>query len=170
MVLTMKGGRKNQFKCLIPTEDSFRWVTHYALRNFGAFFEGLLPCICLYVEDWMKEWKTSSAPKYGRGITKQDVDVDGDSSDSDAIPLAQRKRRQPSDLKGKAPTKLKPEGKKGGTPAAGSVPGNAGPVTLSASSVQNIVGALTEDCKCGGCSDIQSNIGFCSCTDAGETE
>ena len=32
-----EGGRKNQFKCLIPTEDSFCWVTHHALRNFRAF-------------------------------------------------------------------------------------------------------------------------------------
>ena len=66
----------------------------------------------------MKEWETSNAPRYGRGITKQEVNVD-ESSDSDATPLAQRKRGQPSDLKGKGPKKPKPEGKKGGTPAAG---------------------------------------------------
>ena len=137
-----EGGRKNQFKCLIPTEDSFGCVTHHALRNFRAFWGDDLPA---YVEDWMKEWETSTAPRYGRGITKQEVDVDGDSSDSDATPLAQSKRGQPSDLKGKGPKKPKPEGKKGGTPAAGSVPGSAGPVTLSATSVQNIVRALTED-------------------------
>ena len=133
-------GRKNQFKCLIPTEDSFCWVTHHALCNFRAFGGDDLPA---YVRDWIKEWETSSAPRYGRGITKQEVDVDADSSHSDATPLAQRKCGQPSDLKGKGPKKAKPKGKKGGTPAASSVPGSAGPVTLSATSVQNIVGALT---------------------------
>ena len=97
-----EGGRKNQFKCLIPTEDIFRWVTHHALRNFRAFGGDDLPA---YVEDWMKEWETSSAPRYGRGIAKQEVDVDADSSDSDATPLAQRKRGQPSDFKGKGPKK-----------------------------------------------------------------
>ena len=135
-------GRKNQFKRLIPTEDSFRWVTHHALRNFRAFGGDDLPTC---VADWMKEWETSSAPRYGPGITKQEVDVDADRSHSDATPFAQRKRGQPSDLKGKGPKKPKPDGKKGGTPASGSVPGSAGLVTLSASSVQNIVGALTED-------------------------
>ena len=46
-----EGGRKNPFKCLIPTEDSFRWVTHHALRNFCAFRGDDLPA---HVEDWMK--------------------------------------------------------------------------------------------------------------------
>ena len=86
----------------------------------------------------MKEWETSCAPRYGRGITKQEVDVDLESSDNDATPLAQRKRKRPSDLKGKGPKKPKPGAKKGATPAGGSA--QAGPVTLSAASVQNIVG------------------------------
>ena len=158
-----EGGRKNQFKCLIPTEDSFRWVTHHALRNFRAFGGDDLPA---YVEDWMKEWETSSAPRYGRGITKQEVNVDADSSDSDATPFAQRKRGQPSDLKGKGPKKPKPERKKGGTPAAGrqqaaaagSVPGSAGPVTLSATSVHNIVGALTEDFASGVLANVKDAV------------
>ena len=144
-----EGGRKNQFKCLIPTEDSFQWVTHHALRIFRAFGGDDLPA---YVEGWMKEWDTSSAPRSGHGITKQEVNVD-ESSDSDATPLAQRKRVQPTDLKCKGPRKPKPEGKNRGTPAAGrqqaaaagSVPGSAGPPALSATSVHNIVGALTED-------------------------
>ena len=106
----------------------------------------------------MKEWETSSAPRYGRGITKQEVDVDGDSSDSGATPLAQRKRGQPGDLKDRGPKKPKPEGKKGGTPAAGSVPGSAGPVTLSATSVQNIVGALTEDFASGVLANVKDEV------------
>ena len=104
-----EGGRKNQFMCLIPTEDSFCWVTHHALRNFRAFGGDNLPP---YVEDWMKEWETSSAPRYGCGITKQEVNVD-ESSDSDATPLAQGKQGQPSDLKGKGPEIAKARGQEG---------------------------------------------------------
>ena len=84
--------------------------------------------------------------------------MDGDSSDSDATPFAQRKRGQPSDLKGKGPKKPKPESKKGGTPEAGSVPGSAGPVTLSATSVQNIVGALTEDFASGVLANVKDAV------------
>ena len=159
-----EGGRKNQFKCLIPTGDSFRWVTHHALRNSPTFGGDDLPA---YVEDWMKEWETSSAPIYGRGITKQEVNVE-ESSDSDATPLAQRKLGQPSDLKGEGPKKPKPEGKKGGTPAAGrqqaaaagSVPGSDGPVTLSATSVHNIVGALSEDFASGVLASVKNAVTF----------
>ena len=81
-----------------------------------------------------------------------------DSSDSDATPLAQRKRGQSSDLKGKGPKKPKADGKKGGTPAAGSFPGNAGLVTLSARSVQNIVGALTEDFASGVLANVKDAV------------
>ena len=132
-----EGGRKNQVECSIPTENA-----HHALRNFRAFGGDDFPA---YVEDWMKESETSCAPRYGCGITKQEVDVDVESSDSDPTCLAQRKHGQPGDLKGKGPKKPKLEAKKGANPAVGSVLGSAGPVTLNAASVQNIVGALTED-------------------------
>ena len=45
-----EGGRKNQFKCLIPTEDSFRWVTHHALRKF-ALLGGMTCLHMLRIED-----------------------------------------------------------------------------------------------------------------------
>ena len=84
--------------------------------------------------------------------------MDADSLDSDASPLAQRQHGQPSDLNGKGPKKPKPERKKGGTPAAGSVPGSAGSVTLGATSVQNIVGAPTEDFASGVLANVKDAV------------
>ena len=72
----------------------------------------------------------------------------------------------PRESVGKGPKKPKPEGKKGGTPAAGrqqaaaarSVLGSAGPVTLSATSVHNIVGALTEDFASGVLASVKDAV------------
>ena len=141
MFRTMRGGVRIRSSARSPSENA-----HHALRNFRAFGGDDLSA---YVENWMKEPETSCVPRYGRWITKQEVDVDVESSDSDTTPLAQRKRGQPSELKNKGPKRPQFGAKKGATPAVGSVLGSAGPVTLSAASVQNIVGALTENIASG---------------------
>ena len=93
----------------------------------------------------MKEWESSSTTRYGCGVTKQEVGVEdsGDGGDSDVTPLAQGERKRPHSKDSKRGGGGEPDAKKG--PITGASSSRGEPISLSAASVNQIVGQVSED-------------------------